>query len=126
MGLEFKLSDRELPVSPVFVRFLAQVLRGLPFEREIWAEQRSESLSVADLDLNGVAAAAALIMGSASGRERLARAYTLLFSLLTGEMSPLSLRYLHWYSAHGGVVPHGGTVSSAGLGAGARTEWASP
>lgn len=89
MGLEFKLSDRELPVSPVFVRFLAQMLQGRPFEPEVWAEQRSEHLSPPELDLSGFAAAATLVMGSAAGRERLAHAYTLLYSLLTGEMMPL-------------------------------------
>jgi hypothetical protein len=89
MGLEFKLSDRELPVSPVFVHFLAQTLRGLPFDREIWAEQRSESLTPRHVDPQDVAAAAAIVMGSAVGRERLARAYTLLFSLLTGDLRPL-------------------------------------
>jgi hypothetical protein len=90
MGLEFKLSDRELPVSPVFVHFLAQVLERLPFDREVWAEQRSETLSSNEVDLNRVADAAALVMGSAFGRERLTRAYTLLFALLTGDLGPLS------------------------------------
>ena len=89
MGLEFKLSDRELPVSPVFVNFMAQVLRGLPFDREIWPEQLSESLTPNQLDPQVVAAAAATVMGSAVGRERLASAYTLLFSLLSGDMAPL-------------------------------------
>jgi len=90
MGLEFKLSDRELPVSPVFIHFLARVLRGLPFGGEIWAEQRSETLSPNQIDLDRVADAAAIVMGSPSGRERLARAYTLLFALLTGDLAPLS------------------------------------
>lgn len=89
MGLEFKLSDRELPVSPVFVNFLAQALQGLPFDREIWAEQRSESLTPSQVVPQDVAAAAAIVMGSAVGRERLTRAYTLLFSLLTGDLTPL-------------------------------------
>jgi len=87
MGLEFKLSDRELPVSPVFVHFLARVLQGLPFDREIWAEQRSESLSPNQVD--GVGNAAAIVMGSSWGREQLARAYTLLFALITGDLGPL-------------------------------------
>ena len=116
MGLEFKLSDRELPVSPVFVRFLAQVLRGIPFEREIWADQRSESLSLAELDLNGVAAAAALIMGNASGRERLARAYTLLFSLLTGELSaPQELQSRFHFVTFIGIPRTGGSYLTAEL-----------
>ncbi len=90
MGLEFKLSDRELPVSPVFVHFLAQVLEKLPFDRQVWAEQRSETLSSNEIDLNRIADAATLVMGSAFGRERLARAYSLLFALLTGDLGPLS------------------------------------
>ena len=116
MGLEFKLSDRELPVSPVFVCFLAQVLRGLPFDREIWAEQRSESLSLNEIDLNGVAAAAALIMGSALGRERLARAYTLLFSLLTGDLSLLQeLQSRFHFVTFVGIPRTGGSYLTAEL-----------
>ncbi len=89
MGLEFKLTDRELPVSPVFIDFLARVLSGRPFDREIWAEQRSEALSPNGVDPKRATDAAALVMGSALGRERLARAYTLLFALLTGDLAPL-------------------------------------
>ncbi len=89
MGLEFKLTDRELPVSPIFIHFLAQVLSEQPFDREIWAEQRSEALSPTEVDLSRATGAAAIVMGSPWGRERLARAYTLLFSLLTGDLEPL-------------------------------------
>lgn len=89
MGLEFKLTDRELPVSPVFVHFLAQMLSGRPFDGEIWAEQRSEALSPNQVDPNRATDAAAIVMSSALGRERLARAYTLLFALLTGDLAPL-------------------------------------
>ncbi len=90
MGIEFKLTDRELPVSPVFVHFLAQVVSGQPFVREVWSEQRSEALSSTKFDLDRTADAAAIVMGSPFGREKLARAYTLLFTLLTGDLGPLS------------------------------------
>lgn len=89
MGLEFKLSDRELPISPVFVQFLAQIVQGSSFEREVWAEQRSESLTANQIDPNRLAEAAAIVMGSVFGRERLTRAYTLLFALLTGDLETL-------------------------------------
>ena len=89
MGLEFTLSDRELPVSPVFVHFLAQVLSGRRFEGESWADQRSESLWPREVNLERVTEAAAIVMGSPLGRERLARAYTLLFALLTGDFAPV-------------------------------------
>ncbi len=90
MGVEFKLSDRELPVSPVFVHFLAQVLSQRPFEREIWADQRSEALlRSADDPQRSASDAAAAVMGSPAGRAWLARAYGLLFALLTGDPGPL-------------------------------------
>jgi len=90
MGVEFKLTDRELPVSPAFIHFLAQAVLIRPFERELWADQLSEALALSDDDLNRRAAdAAALVMASASGREHLARAYSLLFALLAGDVTPL-------------------------------------
>jgi hypothetical protein len=116
MGLEFKLSDRELPVSPVFVHFLAQALQRLPFAREIWAEQRSESLSPIQVDPKGVAAAAAIVMGSDFGRERLARAYTLLFSLLTGDLAPLQeLQSRFHFVTFIGIPRTGGSYLTAEL-----------
>ena len=90
MGIEFKLSDRELPVSPAFVCFLAQMLVQKPFAHEIWADQRSEALAAGDEDLNRRALeAASLVMSSALGREQVARAYSLLFALLTADLGPL-------------------------------------
>jgi len=116
MGLEFKLSDRELPVSPVFVHFLAQVLQGLPFDREIWAEQRSESLSPNQIDLDGVSNAAKIVMSSSLGRERLARAYTLLFALLTGELGPLyELQSRFHFVTFIGIPRTGGSYLTAEL-----------
>jgi hypothetical protein len=116
MGLEFKLSDRELPVSPVFIHFLAQVLRGLPFAREIWADQRSESLSPNQVDLDRVTDAAAIVMGSPLGRERLARAYTLLFALLTGDLAPLhEMQSRFHFVTCIGIPRTGGTYLTAEL-----------
>lgn len=90
MGIEFKLTDRELPASPVFINFLAQWLSGPPFEAEIWADQRSEALSGGDAEPIGSAPnAAELVMSNATGREYVARAYTLLVAMLTGTMAPL-------------------------------------
>jgi len=90
MGIEFKLSDRELPASPVFVCFLAQLLRKRPFDHEIWADQRSEALAVSDADLNARATEAAdFVMNNAAGREQVARAYSLLLALLTSDLAPL-------------------------------------
>ena len=89
MGVEFKLTDRELPVSPVFVGFLEQVLSQRPAGREIWPDQRSEALIQVDAAAHERATAAATaVMSDDSGREYLARAYGLLVALLAGEPAP--------------------------------------
>lgn len=90
MGIEFKLTDRELPVSPAFVHFLATTLTGLRPAQEIWVDQVSEVLVRDDPDRQQAATeAATLVMGSAAGRDLLARAYGLLFALLTGDLAQL-------------------------------------
>jgi len=117
MGVEFKLTDRELPVSPVFVNFLAQLLGRRPFEREIWANQLSETLSRGDEDLHRRAAEAAeFVMGNATGRELLARAYSLLFALLTGMVEPLDelLSRFHFVNVIG-IPRTGGSYLTAEL-----------
>ena len=45
MGVEIKLSDRELPVSPIFIDFLHHIVADIPFEGAIWGDQLSEALS---------------------------------------------------------------------------------
>jgi hypothetical protein len=90
MGVEFKLSDRELPASPAFVKFLDSVLSGIPPTRESWADQVSEQLVRSDRDdQRHVRDAATRVMGDAAGRELVARAYALLLALLTGDLAPL-------------------------------------
>ena len=117
MGVEFKLTDRELPVSPVFICFLAQMLLKKPFEREIWADQRSEGLSGGDDDLNSRATeAAGLVMNNAAGREQVARAYSLLFALLTGDLAPLHELQSHFHFINViGIPRSGGSYLTAEL-----------
>ena len=116
MGLEFKLTDRELPISPVFIRFLAQVLSGRPFDREDWAEQRSEALSPNESDPHSASDAATIVMGSKMGRERLTQAYTLLFALLTGDLAPLhDLQSRYHFVNFVGIPRTGGSYLTAEL-----------
>src|SRR5579864_6464454 len=90
MGIEFKLTDRELPVSPVFVSFLEQIVAKRPFKGEIWADQRSEALSAWDSAMDRQADEAAhAVMADPAGREGVVRAYGLLAALITGDLSPL-------------------------------------
>jgi hypothetical protein len=93
MGLEFKLTDRELPVSPAFVHFLVRKLgRGRPSQPGGWVDQRSERLlTLAEEDSQAEAAAAAdAVMAEPAGRERVARAYGLLCALIFGDTAHLS------------------------------------
>jgi hypothetical protein len=93
MGLEFKLTDRELPASPAFVHFLARKLgRARPSRSEGWVDQRSERLlALAEEDSQAQAAAAAgAVMAEPVGREWVARAYGLLCALIIGDGAHLS------------------------------------
>lgn len=117
MGIEFKLTDRELPASPAFVSFLARVLEKRPFDHEIWAEQRSEMLAVPEENLHRQAAEAAhCVMNSPSGRAYVARSYTLLFALLTGDLAPLrELRSRFHFINVMGIPRSGGSYLTAEL-----------
>jgi hypothetical protein len=117
MGVEFKLTDRELPVSPIFITFLAQALLKRPFDCQIWADQLSEALSLSDDDLQRRAnEAATVVMGNATGREQLTRAYGLLFALLSGDLEPLHELHarFHFVSIIG-IARTGGSYLTAEL-----------
>jgi hypothetical protein len=117
MGLEFKLTDRELPASPAFIHFLARKLgRGRPSPSEGWVDQRSERLlSLAEEDSQAEAAAAAdAVMAEPAGRERVARAYGLLCALIIGDTAHLSeLRSPFHFVSVIGIPRSGGTYLTA-------------
>lgn len=87
MGVEIKLTDREIPVSPVFVDFLAHIVDGKPFDDAQWHDQLSEELSS---EHRGVVEKARenaeRVMGSETGKHAIARAYQLFVALLTGNL----------------------------------------
>jgi hypothetical protein len=90
MGVEIRLSDRELPVSPAFVLVLAPLLAGEGFHGERWADQTSELLERDGSDRRVRAAQAAeALMSTERGRTLVSRAYTLLYALLTGTLTAL-------------------------------------
>src|SRR5579863_10554363 len=89
MGIEVRLTDRELPASPAFVRFLAQALSRTAIEHQGWPDQVSEELAHADpAQLSLTLEAAEQVMRR--GRELVARAYSLFAALLTGNLDPLA------------------------------------
>jgi hypothetical protein len=117
MGIEFKLSDRELPASPAFIRLLARRLAGDDPPHEPWPDQRSEELVRPDAEERARAAEAAeQVMRDVRGREWVARAYTLLVALLTGELAPLQAiqARFHFISVVG-IPRSGGSYLTAEL-----------
>jgi hypothetical protein len=87
MGVEIKLSDNELPVSPVFVDFLAHIIDNKDFEKAKWGDQLSEELSSDQKQVIEQAAAnAQRVIASPEGQKYIARSYELLVALLTGNL----------------------------------------
>ena len=85
MGVEIKLSDNELPVSPVFVDFLAHIIENKDFEKARWGDQLSEELSSDQKKIVEQAAEnAKRVIAHPDGQRYVARSYELLVALLTG------------------------------------------
>lgn len=90
MGVELKLTDRELPVSPAFVDFLAHIVDGRAFADHEWGDQLSEALNYAQRELVERAPKdAERVMADPRGRVAIARAYHWLLALLTGNQNAL-------------------------------------
>lgn len=90
MGVEIKLSDRELPVSPVFVDFLVHMVESVPFERTQWGDQLSEELTRDQQEVMARAGEnAQRVIASPKGQRHIARAYELLVALITGDVEKI-------------------------------------
>lgn len=94
MGVEIKLTDREFPVSPVFIDFLHRHIREQPFE-VTWHDQLSEELVPARSEEQQKAAQAVAeeVLQHPVGQRAILRSYELLTALLTGQ--PEKLRPFH-------------------------------
>ena len=117
MGVEIRLTDRELPVSPVFIDFLAHLLEGRPFDDGEWADQTSEKLNFGLPELQRRAEAAAPgVMNDERGRAHVGRAYGLLLALLTGDFKPIEdlQRRFHFINVIG-IPRTGGSYLTAEL-----------
>lgn len=90
MGVEIKLSDREFPVSPVFVDFLVHVIAGEKFEDAKWHDQLSEELNTDHRNVIKKAAEnAQKVMSNKVGQRCVARAYQLFMALMTGDVEKI-------------------------------------
>lgn len=90
MGVEIKLTDREIPVSPVFIDFLVHVVEGKPFGDAKWHDQLSEELSHEHKDiLEKAAENAEKVMKTEVGQRCIGRSYQVFMALLTGNVEPI-------------------------------------
>jgi len=117
MGVEIRLTDRELPVSPVYIDFLAHLLDGRAFDDGEWADQTSEALNYGLAELQRRAEIAApRVMNDERGRAHIARAYNLLLALLIGDFAPVAelQRRFHFINVIG-IPRSGGSYLTAEL-----------
>ncbi len=90
MGVEIKLTDSQLPVSPVFIDFLDHLVNGRPFDGAQWGDQLSEALSRQQQGVVERAAhSAQQVMANPAGQRAVGRAYELLVGLLTGDVEKI-------------------------------------
>lgn len=111
MGVEIKLSDRDLPVSPVFIDFLHRHIEGRDFEPR-WHDQLTETLVPANFEqtLNAAVAASDAVLADPVGQRAIFRSYELLTALMLGQLE--KLRTIHErfrFLCVVGCPRHGGT-----------------
>ncbi len=94
MGVEIKLTDKEFPVSPVFIDFLHRHIREQAFEGS-WHDQLSEVLVPAQAEERQKAAVAVAdeVLQHPVGQQVIYRSYELFTALLIGQ--PSTLRTFH-------------------------------
>jgi len=117
MGVELKLTDREFPVSPIFIEFLTHIIDGTAFEDHEWADQLSEELNHRQREVMDRAPKdAERVMKDPRGRAAVTRAYQWLFGLMTGDIKMLREAQLHFHFVNIiGIPRNGGSYLTAEL-----------
>ncbi len=117
MGIELKLTDRELPASPAFIRFVGQSLTAGARAPEVWPDQLCEQLAHPDDEpADTMIRLGEQIMRTPQGRDRIVRAYGLFFSLLTGALEPLAAFHSRFrFITVTGIPRSGGSYLTAEL-----------
>lgn len=117
MGVEIKLSDRELPVSPIFVDFLLNTVKDIPFEGAKWGDQLSEELNTDQRDiLKQASENAQAVMSTEFGQQQIARSYELFIALLTGDIRKIKDIQLKFHFINIiGVPRNGGSYLTKGI-----------
>lgn len=111
MGVDIRLTDRQLPVSPVFVDFLSRSIAGDEFTDAKWHDQLSEELSHEQKAVVERAAEnARKVIESPLGQEKVRRAYELLVALMTGDAGKIrDIQFKFHFINIIGVPRHGGS-----------------
>jgi hypothetical protein len=111
VGIEIKLTDRDLPVSPAFVEFLHRhIERAAP--DVTWHDQLNEELVPARFDeaVKTAESVAQRVLEHPVGQQAIYRSYELLTALLTGRTEKLhSLHERYRFICVIGCPRHGGT-----------------
>lgn len=117
MGVEIRLSDRELPVSPVLIDFLHRLIHGRDMDAH-WHDQRSEALVPMEAGRRAAHAreVAESVLAHPLGQRVIFRAYELFTALLTGDESRLkSFQRRFRFLVVVGCPRHGGTYLTKAL-----------
>lgn len=117
MGVEIRLTDKELPISPMVIEFLDQHLRGAPVSAE-WHDQVTERLVPAEPEarIRYAEAVAQRVLDHPEGSRAIYRAYELLAAITIGtasKLQPVHDRYR--FVCVVGCPRHGGTYLTKAL-----------
>lgn len=110
MGIDIKLTDRQLPLSPSFLDFIHNYLQKKGI-KATWHDQLSEGLIFNQKDiLKNAQSIAKNILEHEAGRDAVIHVYGLLVAILTGQVAKLE-HYHHRYDFINivGAPRHGGS-----------------
>lgn len=91
MGVEIKFTDKQLPVSPVFINFLHRFIQSQAFDVS-WHDQLSEGLTKREGELEQQNAEQLVdqVLATQEGKAAIFRSYELLTAIVTGDVAKLS------------------------------------
>ncbi|MGH8641045.1 MAG: hypothetical protein ACRET6_05005 [Burkholderiales bacterium] len=100
MGVEIKLTDKELPISPAMIEFLDHHIAGKAQEAT-WSDQLSETLvpTEAQQRLQYAQSVADKVLQDPLGRQAIYRAYDLLAAISIGSLQKLKALHERYGSA---------------------------
>lgn len=111
MGVEIKLTDVELPISPAMIEFLDRRISGKPHEAS-WADQLSETLvpTEAERRFQFAQSVADKVLQHPLGQQAIYRAYDLLTAITIGSMQKLrAIQERYRFICVIGCPRHGGS-----------------